>query len=158
MNVSDLIQTAEKSRLEGNLQHAYDLLIPLQKSEFNNSRVQLEIGLTLDAMNQEQGAIPYYKKALSLGLPPEQRAVALLCLGSSLRNVGQLEQSKHILKSAIDEFPNHIGLRCFYSLTQYNAGEPNESVRTLMHTILLLSPESVKPFARGLQYYANELK
>jgi tetratricopeptide (TPR) repeat protein len=158
MNISDLIQSAKKFRIEGDLQNAYDLLIPLEKTEADNPFVQLEIGLTLDAMGKEQDAISYYERALTLGLPAEQRCVALLCLGSSLRNVGQLEHSKHILKSAIDEFPNHIGIRCFYALAQYSAGEYGESVHTLINAILLLSPESVKPFARALQYYADELK
>ncbi|GMB08770.1 tetratricopeptide repeat protein [Thermolongibacillus altinsuensis] len=134
------------------------MLIPLEKTEADNPFVQLEIGLTLDSMGKEQDAIPYYERALSLGLPAEQRCITLLCLGSSLRNVRQLEHSKQILKSAIDEFPNHIGIRCFYALTQYSAGEYGESVHTLINAILLLSPESVKPFARVLQYYAEELK
>jgi hypothetical protein len=46
----------------------------------------------------------------------------------------------------------------FYALSQFSSGESKESVRTLINAILLLSPDTVKPFARGLQYYADELK
>ncbi|MBS2773098.1 tetratricopeptide repeat protein [Anoxybacillus rupiensis] len=158
MNISELRQLAEKFRREGDLQKAYHLLIPLEKTEVDNPFIHLEIGFTLDAMGKEEEAIHYYEKALSLGLPAEQRCVALLCLGSSLRNIGKLDDAKHILKTAMDEFPNHIGIHCFYALAQYHAGEHGQSVRTLINAILLLSPESVKPFTQSLQYYVNELK
>ncbi|REE67684.1 tetratricopeptide repeat protein [Paenibacillus taihuensis] len=118
---------------------------------------RFELALTLDAMDKELEAIPHYEMALSAGLPPDKRASALLSLGSSLRNVGQFEQAKLVLKEAVHEFPDHIGIRCFYALAQYSGGEPAESVRTLVDAILVILPESVKPYAAGLHHYAQQI-
>lgn len=157
MNIEKIIQLAEESRLNGDTPSAYDLLLPFM-NERENSLLQLEIGLTLDAMSREVEAVPYYERALAIGLSPEKRRVALLCLGSSLRNIGEIDKSLQVLKDGMEEFPDHIGIRCFYALTQYSAGEQAKCVQTLMDAIIHLSPESVWPFAKGLAYYSGELR
>lgn len=125
--------------------------------ESSSVNLHLETGLTYDSMGKEAEAIPHYEKALSIGLPSEKRCVAMLCLGSSYRNVGKLDKSKHILEQAIQEFPEHMGLRCFYALAQYSAGESGQAVGTLLDAILHMSPDTVKPFSKGLTYYRKEL-
>lgn len=52
MNISNLIQSSKKFHIEDDLQSADDLLIPLEKTEADSPFVQLEIGLTLDAIMQ----------------------------------------------------------------------------------------------------------
>jgi tetratricopeptide (TPR) repeat protein len=158
MDIKEVLKSVEQYRLQDNFKDAYDLLAPLVVKESSNAFVHLEMGLTYDAMGKEVEAIPYYERALSIGLPFEERCVAMLCLGSSYRNVGDVEKARQILAKAIDEFPDHIGLRCFYSLAQFSAGEAGKAVGTLMDAILHISPETVKPFYKGLLHYRQELK
>ncbi|SFT13833.1 tetratricopeptide repeat protein [Paenibacillus sp. BC26] len=157
MNLPNLLQSAANLRLEGNLQAAYDALVPLTTTAADHPTIMLEMALTLDAMDREGEAIPYYEKALRHELNAEQRCTALLCLGSSLRNVGRIEHAKQILARAIAELPDHIGLRCFYALSQCSAGDKAGAIGTLMQAILQLCPDSVKPFAQGLRRYADEI-
>jgi tetratricopeptide (TPR) repeat protein len=126
--------------------------------EKDNALVQFEMALTYDAMSREREAIPYYEHAISLGLPGELKSSALLCLGSSYRNIGQTEKAKDVLLTAIEEYPDHIGMRCFYALAQNSAGEVGDAARTLMDAILLISPESVKPFQKSLNSYREEFR
>lgn len=158
LDLSRLLEDAEWRRLNGEMQSAYELLLPLISQSSDYPEVLLEIGLTLDAMSRESEAIPYYERALESGLSPERRAVALLCLGSSLRNVGQLEEAARLLGEAQHEFPEHMGIRCFHALAQFSAGQPAESVCTLLNGILQLAPASVTPFAQGLRHYSSELR
>ncbi|QHT63238.1 tetratricopeptide repeat protein [Paenibacillus lycopersici] len=158
MQVFQVLREAAQRRLAGDAQGALALLHPLEQTDGDHPFVPFEIGLTLDAMDLEAQAIPYYERAIALGLPHEQRCTALLGLGSSLRNAGLAEEAVTVLRDAAEQFPNHMGLRCFYALAQFDAGESAASVRTLMGAVLDLSPESVQPFAHGLRSYADRLE
>ncbi len=155
---NDVITIAEQYRLQGDLESAFKLVSPLVDNEINNALVQFEMALIYDAMSQDDEAIPLYEKALSIGVPQEKRCELILCLGSSYRNVGKVDSAKRILKTAIEEFPNHIGLRCFYALALNSAGEKGLAARILMDAILNIQPESVKPYVKGLLHYRNEFE
>jgi len=158
LNVEEILEKTQELRLRDNLEEAYKTIIPYVELERDNPLVQFEMALIYDAMARETEAVPYYEHAISLGLPSGLKSSALLCLGSSYRNIGQIEKAKDILSNAIEEFQDHIGLRCFYALAQNSSGEPKKAARTLMDAILLISPESVKPFQKGLNRYREELK
>ena len=51
-----------------------------------------------DRRGEEAEAIPFYRRALALGLDGENRKGALLGLGSSLRNVGQAAEAVELLQ------------------------------------------------------------
>lgn len=55
-------------------------------------RAKFELANVLDYLGQEAQAVPLYKEAISLGLSAEYDAYARLQLGSSLRNVGRIEE------------------------------------------------------------------
>jgi tetratricopeptide (TPR) repeat protein len=157
LDIKGILKKIEQYRRQDNFDAAFELLDEIIAEEDSNAFIFLEMGLTYDASGKEAEAIPHYERAIALGLPSNERCVAMLCLGSSYRNVGDITKAKHILKKAIDEFPDHIGLRCFYSLAQVSAGEEKKAVGTLLDAVFHISPETVRPFLRGLQHYRREL-
>lgn len=58
-----------------------------------------------DSAGREDQAIPLYEQALAAGLSGELRARCLLQLGSSLRNVGRVDEAVTLLDAARREFP-----------------------------------------------------
>jgi catechol 2,3-dioxygenase-like lactoylglutathione lyase family enzyme len=85
-----------------------------------------------DSAGREEEAIPPYEQALAAGLAGELRARCLLQLGSSLRNVGRLDEAVSLLQSARSEFPEFRPLRAFLALALHSAGRDREALRVLL--------------------------
>jgi tetratricopeptide (TPR) repeat protein len=105
-----------------------------------------------DSAGREDQAIPLYEQALAAGLAGELRARCLLQLGSSLRNVGQVEEAVSVLEGARDEFPEFRPIRAFLALALHSAGREREALRVLLETIA-----DEGEYARSLRAYAAEL-
>jgi hypothetical protein len=108
-----------------------------------------------DSRGEEATAIPEYERALALGLPPEQRCSALLGLGSSLRNVGRLEDSVRVLRAAVAEFPDHAALRAFLAISLHTHGDGREALVTLLDVAIRYAP--IGQYARSLGEYRDLL-
>src|SRR5215203_741199 len=77
----------------------------------------LERAFAHDTAGQETEAIPEYRAAIEAGLEDDELLGALLGLGSSLRNVGELEESARVLRQGVTRFPDHAALRVYLALT-----------------------------------------
>lgn len=109
-----------------------------------------------DRAGDEDAALPHYERALSLGLPNEQRRGALLGLGSTLRNLGRLEESVATLQSAVEEFPDDAALPAFLALAFWSRGDAAEAVSTLLEVAIRHAP--VGQYERSLSRYAAEVR
>ncbi|WP_084411301.1 tetratricopeptide repeat protein [Paenibacillus glacialis] len=89
----------------GKLVECKSLLLDLLKLYPSNPTIWYQYAWVHDVMELEREAIPYYQKALELGLQGEERQGALLGLGSTYRTLGMYEQSKAIFEEAINEYP-----------------------------------------------------
>ena len=105
-----------------------------------------------DTAGREEQAIPLYEQALAAGLAGELRARCLLQLGSSLRNVGRVDEAVKLLQDARQEFPVFRPLRAFFALALHSAGRDREALRELIETIA-----DEGDYARALRDYAAEL-
>ena len=54
-----------------------------------------------DSAGREHEAIVEYRAALEAGVPDEDLLGAMLGFGSTLRNVGELEESERVLREAV---------------------------------------------------------
>lgn len=113
-------------------------------------------GGTHDRNGEELEAIPHYRKALELGLSAGDRAGAMLGLGSSLRNVGQVDESLLILRRAVAEFPNDSALVAFLALSLHSAGQHTASVIQLLALVVQHVP--LDGYDRALSFYLDELR
>ncbi len=109
-----------------------------------------------DGKGHEASAIPEYERALTLGLHREDRASALLGLGSSLRNVGRTAESVEVLRAAVREYPDHPALGAFLGLALYSHGDSREAIVTMLDLIVRHAP--VGGYARALGEYRDHLQ
>ena len=82
----------------------------------------------------------------------------MLGLGSSLRNVGELDESLEVLRAATTRFPEHRALAVFYAYSLWSSDRGADAMRVLVETLLAASdaPE-LKRYDRSLRGYAAEL-
>lgn len=117
--------------------------------------VHYELASVLDGASLEGEAIPYYRKALHLGLVGSDRAGALLGLGSSLRLVGKSSEAVALLEAAVEEFPGHRPLKAFHAFAQISAGIDTEAaIRQLEH---LLVEGNFGVYEAAIRRYAGEI-
>ena len=124
-------------------------------------RVVYEVGGAYDTAGQEERAIGCYERALELGLDGELRRRCLLQYGSTLRNLGRLDESLAVFDRAITDYPSSLSLPVFKTLTLHAAGRPNAALAELLMAIAdhVDSPEIGRYDAaiRGNASYLREL-
>jgi tetratricopeptide (TPR) repeat protein len=108
-----------------------------------------------DAKGEEAEAVPLYELALAAGLDGKKRRDALIGLGSSLRNVGRLDDSVHVLSAAAAEFPDDAALLAFLALALYSRGDARAATQALLDLVLRHAP--VGEYRRALARYRDTL-
>jgi tetratricopeptide (TPR) repeat protein len=103
-------------------------------------------------------AIPYYREAIENGLAGEDRHECLICLGSSLRVIGEDEEAIEVLESAVDEFPHHNSARVFLALAYYSNDRLDQAISELLALLLeTTSDQDILAYADVLEYYKDNL-
>jgi len=99
-----------------------------------------EVGGAYDTAGQEATARGYYERALALGLDGDVLRRCLCQYGSTLRWLGELDESLAVLDRARAEFPDSDSVRVFRALTLNDAQRPDEAVAELL-TVVTGHPE-----------------
>src|SRR5262245_57823016 len=118
---------------------------------------KLNEALALDAAGREGEAIPLYRRAIALGLKKQDLHTALVCLGSSLRTIGQTRESIRVLQKARLLFPRDVVVTLFLALAHYDAGQQSLVIRQLADALLKESKQpGLEPYRRALarKYHA----
>lgn len=146
------------SRHGGQIAHVLDLLRKLDARYPNVAEINYQLAWTCDVLGHEAQALPYYEKAVALGLPANELSGALLGLGSTLRCLGQLERSAEILRSGQAQFPDNREFDVFLALTLHHLGYHGESTRLLLHVIADTSEDpGLTAYQRAIRYAAGKL-
>ena len=111
-----------------------------------------------DREGRERDAVGYYQRAFERGGPDDDRAGFLLGFGSTLRNVGRLDDAVAVLAAAVIEFPDHAALRAFLALALHGAGHPTLALATMLDAGLATAPTAFAPYRRALGDYARALQ
>lgn len=121
--------------------------------------LQIEAAYALDSAGDEKCAAAYYDRAFKLGVPEKDRVEFLLGYGSTLKNVGRLDQSNEVLRSAIAEAPNDPALPVFLALTQHARSKSGAAIAGLIRHILRIGKENkdLQAYSPALISYAEEL-
>ena len=120
-----------------------------------------ETGGAYDTAGDESTALGFYERAMDEGLDGDLRRRCFLQYGSTLRNVGRLEDSLALFAKARAEFPDSVALGVFEALSLHAAGRLN----TALASVLLLLTDHVdvddinryKPAIRGNAAYLASL-
>ncbi len=146
------------SRHGGQIEHVLGLLTKLDTRFPNVAEINYQLAWTCDVLGKEAEALPYYEKAIALGLPANELSGALLGLGSTLRCLGELDRSAEVLRSGLTQFPDNREFDVFLALTLHQLGQHTESTRLLLTVIADTSEDpGLTAYQRAIRYHARLL-
>jgi thioredoxin-like negative regulator of GroEL len=114
-----------------------------------------EKAAAFDSTGHSDLAVPLYREALDLGLQGERRRRAVIQMASSLRNLGEPEESVELLSAEIEagSDPLDDAVRGFLALALVDVGREREAVS---HALTALAPHLPR-YRRSLGNYAQSL-
>ena len=118
----------------------------------------LRLAYEADTAGHEVEAVAHYRRAFELGVPDEELAGASLGFGSTLRNVGELDESVRVLSAAVERFPEHRALRVFLAYSLWSAGRQADAMRSLVEALYVGDPApELERYRRSITGYADDL-
>lgn len=152
------LDRAIRWREEGHLEDAKSLLLQLLEQDPSNPQVLYQSAVVHDVLGLESEAIPFYEKALHVGLAGEDRRGAWLGLGSTYRTLGEYLKAKETLQQGMKEFPDANEFYPFYAMVLYNLGEHQLSMEILLRKMVeLTQDEGIQKYQRAILFYADRL-
>lgn len=146
------------ARAHGQAEEIFPRLQQLDARHPNVAEINHQLAWTCDVLDRAQDALPYYEKAIALGLPPNELSGALIGLGSTLRTLGRLDRSAEVLRSGQVQFPDNPEFAVFLALTLHAQGRPAEALRLALETLCETSEEpGLTAYQRAIRHAASTL-
>jgi tetratricopeptide (TPR) repeat protein len=118
----------------------------------------LRLAYEADSAGREEEALGHYRRAFELGVPDEELASASLGFGSTLRNVGHVDESVDVLAEAVERFPEHRALRVFLAYALWSADRHADAMRSLVGALYVGEPAAeLERYRRAIAGYADDL-
>lgn len=147
------------ARHGGQVEHVLGQLKALDQRFPNVAEINYQLAWTCDVLGREAEALPYYEKAVALGLPENELSGALIGLGSTLRNLGQLERSAEVLRSGQAQFPDNREFDAFLALTLHDLGRHGEALKLTLEALCDTTEDpGLTAYQRALRFYAGKLR
>jgi cyanophycin synthetase len=119
---------------------------------------EYELGGEHDSSGRPAEAVPYYERALELGLPDELVPRCLLQLASSLRNLDRNDEALAIFDDAIARFPDDAALPLFRAFLLADLGREREALVSVLHLARTrIDAPEIHRYARSLEGYTRDL-
>lgn len=151
------LKEAIKLRENGELKEANAMLLKLVGEYPEDAQINYQCAWSFDVLGLEKEAVPFYEKAIEIGLDDTDLKEAYLGLGSTYRTIGEYEKSKELLIEGIEKF-NLNSLKVFLAMTLYNLGEHSKSMELLLKIISETSiDDEVVTFKKAIEFYADKL-
>lgn len=111
-----------------------------------------------DGRGREREAIPWYERAVALGLSGDELEMALLQLGSSHRALGEYERAVAVWRDALARFPQNRGLAVFLAMGLHNLGDHSAAAEVLLRQLAETSGDPwIARYRRAILFYADKL-
>jgi tetratricopeptide (TPR) repeat protein len=158
VNIDDQLARAVELRNSGNAEAARDLLSELNAQRPDDPQVNLQSAWTHDKLGLEKEAVPFYERALELGLAGDDLRHALLGLGSTYRALGEYEKSKATLTRGVEAFPDDRGLQVFLAMALYNKGRAKEACEILLRLLSeTTAADDILVYRAAIDEYTTDL-
>jgi tetratricopeptide (TPR) repeat protein len=146
------------ARAHGQAEEIFPRLQKLDARHPNVAEINYQLAWTCDVLGRAAEALPYYEKAIALGLPPNELSGALIGLGSTLRTLGQLERSAEVLRSGKVQFPDNAEFDVFLALTLHAAGHHADALRLALDTLCDTTEDpGLTAYQRAIRHAAAKL-
>ena len=146
------------ARAHGQAKEILPRLKLLDERHPNVAEINYQLAWTCDTLGRAKDALPWYEKAIALGLPPNELSGALLGLGSTLRSLGQLERSADVLRSGKTQFPENREFDVFLALTLHARGNHAGAMKLLLETLCDTTEDpGLTAYQRAIRHAAEKL-
>ncbi|MGX7024981.1 tetratricopeptide repeat protein [Vagococcus hydrophili] len=154
----DKLKLAVDLRNSKNYTESKNLMLELVQEFPEDAYINYQCAWTFDSLGDENGAVPYYEKAINGNLSPQDLENAYLGLGSTYRTIGKYEKSEETFLKGIALFPENQALQTFYAMTLYNLSEHQHAMAVLLEIIAHTSSDSsVSMYQEAIKFYADKL-
>lgn len=119
----------------------------------SDGRAAFELAGMYDSMGCEADAGEEYEQALGLGLDAARHAQLAVQYGSTLRNLGRLDEAINILESAPLHESTGSAPRIVLALALHSAGRKDEALRVALEAQI----DSLPQYQRSMRNYAAAL-
>lgn len=159
MKINDIVQKAGELRRQEKDEEAEAILRKAIEQWPDNGELHFQMAWCMDVQGREQEAVTWYEKAIALGLERESLEGAFLGLGSTLKNVGRIEDSIRVFLDAIATFPENPALRVFHSITLASAGQTLPAYKEVVRVLLDFPDNAEVQLYRGaIEEYIGEMR
>lgn len=154
----DRLQEAIELRSTGRAEEARTLLLELAAAYPDDAEVNYQTAWAHDNVGLEREAVPFYVRAIELGLSGAELEGALLGLGSTYRALGAYPQAEETLRRGMREFPHNRSFQVFLAMTLYNLRQHQEAMELLLTALVeTTADESILRYKRAISFYAPQL-
>jgi tetratricopeptide (TPR) repeat protein len=103
----------------------------------NSPEGLFELGSAYDSTGQSDQAVPLYQKALDHGLQPPRRRRAVIQMASSMRNLGQSNESVVLLREELARGSDELddALHAFLALSLSEMGNEREGLSLVLKAL-----------------------
>ncbi len=118
-------------------------------------------GGALDYSDREAEAMVAYQRVFDLGidrLPGEDQPRLIIQAGSTLRNLGRLDEARTLLERGRRGFPGIAAIAVFLALVEVSAGNDRQAVHLLFEALLAPDDGSIADYHRALAWYAGDIR
>jgi len=151
-------QVALELRKQGHLKESNAILFLLAEEYSQDAMIHYQCAWSFDVMGEEARAVPYYEKAIELGLSDKDLEGAYIGLGSTYRTLGDYEKSKRIFERGHREFPENRALQIFYAMTMYNLKEYKQAMEVLLTCLTETTTDSnIRNYQQAIEFYTHQL-
>ncbi len=118
-----------------------------------DGRAAFELAGMYDSMGFEAQACAEYERALEMGLDEARHAQLAVQYGSTLRNLGRLDEAIAVLSAAPVHETTGSAPRLVLALTLHSAGRTNEALRVALESQI----DTLPRYHRSMRAYAAAL-
>lgn len=157
--MAEAIRLREEGRAKQDqaiLGKARTLLLELVAAYPEDAEINFQTAVAHDNSGLGREAVPYYERALELGLSGPDLERALLGLGSTYRYLGRYQEAESTLRRGVREFPHNRALQVFLAIALHNTKQDKEAIELLVTNLMeTTSDEKLQYFKRPIMYYAQ---
>ena len=152
------LASAIKLRDSENHKEARQLLLELHAEFPEDPQVNYQCAWIHDLLGLEREVIPFYEKAIQIGLGDDDLKSALLGLGSTYRCIGEYQKSIETFQHALTLFPNSHEFNVFLGMAYYNTGEHSKAMELLLNSLADTSGDTgIRRYRRAIRFYSDKL-
>jgi len=146
------------ARAHGQSEEIFPRLQQLDRRHPNIPEINYQLAWTCEVLGRNQEALPFYEKAVALGLPVNELSGALIGLGSVLRELGEPDRSAEVLGSGKAQFPGNREFDVFLALTRHAQGRHAEAMRLALETLCDTTEDpGLTAYQRTIRHAASRL-